>query len=165
MHGLFFAPSFPRCLQLLLRPKYGSPSYCESLSWRCRSTLTLSFESFPHGRPWALRVSSALTTSARMANTRSLRAGARVLRHVHLPPESNPADLEMWERRWKRGSRNTSDTALVYAFDPEKGYLLIYIAREPGIYWRRWPLRKQKQLMEQFADVAEAFIHEGTVLI
>jgi hypothetical protein len=97
---------------------------------------------------------------------RPVRNGKRVLRHVHLPPETDASAIKRWNRDHKQGSRKTSDTSLVYAYDQTHGYLLIYIAREPdGHAIAEMRTAKSRQLMENFADVAERFCHDGTVLI
>lgn len=97
---------------------------------------------------------------------RPLRDGRRVLRHVHLPPESNPEEVAKWDRASKRCARKTSDTSLIYAYDGRHGYLLIYIVREPnGHAFAEMATRECKELMEQLADVASAFLHGGEILI
>jgi hypothetical protein len=106
-----------------------------------------------------------------------------VLRHVHLPPEDPadwPADApqlsdqqvqkiveerrnwkKMWD--WKRSARNrTSSRVLVYVDGRRHGYLLIHLAREPDGHDE---VTANMQLMEMWADVADAFIHDGTVLM
>lgn len=98
--------------------------------------------------------------------SRPIRAGQRVLRHVHLPPESDPAEIARWNAQAKRGSRKTSDTSLVYAFDQRHGYLLIYVAREPdGHVLSDMGTKETADLMNNFADVAAAFRHDGSILI
>jgi len=98
--------------------------------------------------------------------TRPTRLKKSVLRHVHLPPASDPKEIASWEKVWSKKGRKTSDTSLVYARDPTHGYLLIYIAREPeGHLFAEMTTPQSKQMMENFADVAEAFIHDGTVRI
>ncbi len=111
------------------------------------------------------------------------RAGKRVLTHVHMPPEDPdnwPADalpltpdertkiekeIQDWERMWhlRRSARNrTSSRVLVYANGGRHGYLLLRLAREPHGHDET---TADKQLMNDLADVAEAFIHDGTILI
>jgi len=97
---------------------------------------------------------------------RPLRDGRRVLRHIHLPPESNPDEVAKWERDFARRTRKTSDTSLIYAHDDRHGYLLIYIVREPnGHAVAEMATRECRELMEQLADVAGAFLHDGKILI
>jgi hypothetical protein len=97
---------------------------------------------------------------------RPKRNNQNVLRHVHLPPESDPADLAKWNRDHTRRSRKVSDTSLIYAQDPRHGILLIYIAREPeGHTLAEMDTEESAKLMNDFCDVAEAFMHDGTVLI
>lgn len=95
-----------------------------------------------------------------------MRGGRRVLRHVHLPPERDPDQLTDWERKAARRSRKTSDTALIYAYDPQHGFLLIFFAREPhGHTLAAMHTTAAAQLMEQLADAAEQFIHYGSIII
>lgn len=95
-----------------------------------------------------------------------LRSNKRVLRHVHLPPETDEQKAAQWDVVAKRCGRKTSDTALVYAYDARHGYLLMYIAREPeGHALADLSTPDSLQLMEDLCDVAEAFIHDGSVTI
>lgn len=97
---------------------------------------------------------------------RPTRNGARVLRHVHLPPATSPQALTRWESDFARRRRKTSDTCLVYAQDRFYGYLLIYIAQEPhGHELSAMVTPESTRLMNQFADVAEAFINDGLTII
>lgn len=99
-------------------------------------------------------------------NTRPLRHGRRVLRHVHLTPEADAHALQKWDRDWKRRSRKTSDVCLVYTFDRRHGYLLIFLVREPeGHVFSEMKTKEAAQLMEDFADVADAFQFDGSILI
>jgi hypothetical protein len=94
------------------------------------------------------------------------RNGRRVLRHVHLPPSSDTDKAKAWDKHYDRLSRKTSDTALVYAFDPAHGHLLIYVAREPkGHELSDMATPETRRLMEIFADQAEAFIFEGAIYL
>jgi hypothetical protein len=93
------------------------------------------------------------------------RNGQMVIRHVHLPP-SDTAELAEWSRLHRRRRMRTSNTCLVYAHDRRHGYLLLYVAREPnghGISDMRIPA--SARLMHQFADAADAFIHDGSVIL
>lgn len=93
------------------------------------------------------------------------RCGRRVLRHVHLPPGQHEA-LVKWERDWGRERRKTSDSSLIYAEDAGAGFLLIYLAREPhGHQLARMTTPETAQFMSDLADVAEAFIFSGKVLL
>jgi hypothetical protein len=94
------------------------------------------------------------------------RNGRRVLRHVHLPPELDPDEEKAWTANFERRMRKASDTALVYAYDPAHGYLLIYVAREPkGHELSDMDTPETKKLMNIFADQAEAFIFSGSVFL
>jgi hypothetical protein len=96
---------------------------------------------------------------------RPVRNGKRVLRHVHLPPESSPVEVSIWNANAARCSRKTSDTSLVYAFDHRHGYLLIYIVREPdGHSLATMATKESADLMNSFADAAEAFLHDGSIV-
>lgn len=93
------------------------------------------------------------------------RAGRMVLRHVHMLPDDEK-ELAKWDRAWQRRSRKTSDTALIYAYDPAHGFLLMHLAREPqGHTLAKMETPESKKFMNQLADVAEAFIFNGDVLI
>lgn len=96
------------------------------------------------------------------------RMGRFVLKHVHLPPDGTvaPKALASWERNWNRSRKKTSDTSLIYAEDSIHGYLLIYIAREPqGHELAQMATLATKTFMNQLADVAEEFIHQGAICI
>lgn len=97
--------------------------------------------------------------------TSPLRNGKPVLRHVHMPPASDAAALAAWEMQWRRRSRKTSDGALIYAYDHHYGYLLIFYAVEPTAHsLAQMQDADSVELMNMFADIAEAFIHDGTVI-
>jgi mRNA interferase YafO len=94
-----------------------------------------------------------------------LRGGKLVVRHVHLPPEGG-TDLAIWDQAAERRTRKTSDTALIYAHDHHHGFLLIDIVIEPnGHLIATMATPESIEMMNLYADVAEAFIHNGTVLI
>lgn len=94
------------------------------------------------------------------------RLGRRVLWHVHLPPTTDLQAAVRWEKSFFRKSRKTSDASLIYAYDSMHGYLLIYIAREPeGHAISDMSVPSSAKFMNNLADVAEAFIHDGRVLI
>lgn len=88
-----------------------------------------------------------------------------VLRHVHLVPLKDPAQIARWDLAWQRRSRKTSDRALVYVSDPRQGHLLLFILEEPAAHAvARMLLPEHRQLMQMFAVVAERFIHDGEVI-
>jgi hypothetical protein len=94
------------------------------------------------------------------------RAGRRVLRHVHLPPEYGGKEHELWEKNHKNKSRKTSDNYLIYAHDPLHGFLLIDITREPNSHRiARMADHESKAYMEELATVAEKFIFNGKIVI
>lgn len=112
-----------------------------------------------------------------------VRNGKRVLRHVHMPPEDPntwPADapplshekrakilaeIRNWDKMWslrRAGRFRTSSRVLVYVDGGRHGYLLLHLAREPDGHDAT---TANTHLMKDMADVAEAFIHDGTILI
>jgi len=89
-----------------------------------------------------------------------------ILRHVHMPPERDPDEIVKWTAAWERGGRKTSDTSLIYAEDSTHGYLLLYLAREPqGHELSQMKTDVSRALMNDLADAAEAFIHDGSIII
>lgn len=87
------------------------------------------------------------------------------LRHVHLVPLNDVAALPRWEKDWARRTRKRSDRHLVYVSDPYYGNLLLWILDEPGsheIAVMKTP--EDRELMLQFAAVAEHFIQTGEVI-
>lgn len=95
-----------------------------------------------------------------------LRHGKRVLKHVHLAPADNSPGYLAWCRLAQRCSRKTSDEILVYAEDATHGFLLLYIAREPnGHELGEMKTPDAIRLMNDLADVAERFIHDGSIII
>lgn len=96
---------------------------------------------------------------------RPLIAGKRVLRHVHLVPGDNSADLAEWNRDWSRYRRRKSDTALVYADGGRHGYLLIAILWEPsGHEVAEMRTQESADLMNGFANVADQFQFNGSIV-
>lgn len=86
------------------------------------------------------------------------------LRHVHLIPITIQSSLNRWNRNWKNKSRKTSDRVLVYVKN-NNGYLLITILPEPGSHQiAQMQTQKDKDLMNRFAIIAEAFIDENEVI-
>lgn len=94
------------------------------------------------------------------------RDGKRVLRHVHMAPADTSPAMARWKASWKHRKRKTSDEVLVYTYDPAHGYLLLHLAKEPtGHALSDMDTNATRDLMNDLADVAEAFIFDGTVLI
>ena len=88
-----------------------------------------------------------------------------VLRHAHLVPLADAAALRIWEAQWRRRSRKTSDRVLIYVSDAAHGHLLIYILEEPTAHAvAKMRTSAEKQVMDQFAAIAEAFILRGEVI-
>lgn len=87
-----------------------------------------------------------------------------MLRHVHLVPLSNLSDKARWGEAWRRGGRKVSDRALVYVYDSVHGYLLLFILDEPEAHEiAKMKTPEHRQLMLQFATVANHFIHTGEI--
>lgn len=88
-----------------------------------------------------------------------------VLMHVHLPPVLDTERKKQWDQNWERYSRRTSDKALVYAKDGTDRFLLIAILPEPKAHAiSNMKTKEDKNLMERFAQIAEAFIyHEKNI--
>lgn len=88
-----------------------------------------------------------------------------ILRHVHLIPQTDERQLLKWAKAFKNRGRKTSDRVLIYAQSADK-YLLIYILSEPDAH-KIATMKNQvdKELMESFAKVADAFICDGSVII
>ncbi len=88
-----------------------------------------------------------------------------VLRHVHLVPIVDQTKLNAWKNNWRHRSRKTSDRVLVYVQDNRGNYLLITILPEPGSHQiARMETQQDRDLMERFALIAEAFIDHGDVI-
>lgn len=88
-----------------------------------------------------------------------------LLRHVHLVPLSDSAQLKVWHVKWRQRARKTSDRALVYASDARHGHLLLFILVEPhahAIAQMRTP--EHRATMQGLAAVAGRFIHDGTII-
>jgi hypothetical protein len=109
------------------------------------------------------------------------RGNRAVLRHVHMPPEdpqawpaSSPplspehvdkvaSELASWDKAWNLGRAaryRTSSRVLVYVDGGRHGYLLLHLAREPEGHDE---VTANARVMERWADIADAFIHFGTV--
>ena len=89
-----------------------------------------------------------------------------MLRHVHLAPDKESAGYVAWCKAFVYKSRRTSDAVLVYAEDPTHGYLLLHVVWEPGGHaLGRMATPPARLLMTGFAEVAAAFIHDGSILI
>ena len=87
------------------------------------------------------------------------------LRHVHLVPLKNPEQLTAWQRLWRFRGRKTSDRVLVYASNTRGDHLLIFILEEPlahQIALMKTP--EDEALMGKFAAIADAFLHDGSVI-
>jgi mRNA interferase YafO len=96
---------------------------------------------------------------------RPLRHGQRVLRHVHMPPDEQSDRFPVWEEAYEEKWARTSDTILIYADGGRHGYLLLHIVKEPdGHDFAEMRTSQDRSMMKQFADAADAFIHNGEVM-
>lgn len=87
------------------------------------------------------------------------------LRHVHLVPLLDVEQMSRWDRDWKRRTRKRSDRHLVYVSDPYYGHLLLWILDEPGSHEiALMTSPEDRDLMHQFAAVADHFIQTGEVI-
>lgn len=86
------------------------------------------------------------------------------LRHVHLVPLKDMASISRWDVDWRRRTRKRSDRHLVYVSDPYYGHLLLWILDEPGSHdVALMSTPEDRQLMNQFAEVADHFVQTGEV--
>lgn len=87
------------------------------------------------------------------------------LRHVHLKPVIDQSSISLWTKMFRRGSRKTSNRALVYAHNGRGDYLLIYILSEPDAHEvAQMKSAANKAIMEGFANTAAAFMDDGSVI-
>lgn len=88
-----------------------------------------------------------------------------VLRHVHLVPLEDQAELDKWNRAYSRRSRPSSDRVLVYVEDQTNGFLLIQILPEQSGHDIAKMLNKEdRETMRSFANIADAFIYYNQVI-
>lgn len=88
-----------------------------------------------------------------------------ILRHVHLVPVIDQAQLSLWQKIWRFKGRKTSNRVLIYVKDRKGNFLLVYILSEPDAHEiALMKTQQHKELMEGFAAVAEAFIDDGSIL-
>lgn len=88
-----------------------------------------------------------------------------VLRHVHLVPMQDLAQLALWDRDWKFRRRKTSNRVLVYVSDNHKNSLLITILDEPSAHdVALMKTQEDSDLMKRFALIAEAFLNDGSII-
>jgi hypothetical protein len=87
------------------------------------------------------------------------------LRHVHLIPLLDRPKRRRWLEKFRVRGRKTSNRVLVYAEDGRGNYLLIFILNEPSAHdIAEMRTARDRETMKGFAAVAEAFLHDGTVL-
>jgi mRNA interferase YafO len=87
------------------------------------------------------------------------------LRHVHLVPLADHEQLKMWDNKWRRRGRKTSDRALVYVEAPKNKYLLIFILDEPDAHAiAAMNTSEDRATMEGFLEIAIEFLETGTVI-
>jgi mRNA interferase YafO len=88
-----------------------------------------------------------------------------LLRHVHIVPISDIDALKLWDKAHDRNGRKTSDRALVYTHDNNGNYLLIFVLDEPSAHSvASMRTQQDRETMEGFAAVADAFIFDGSIL-
>jgi len=88
-----------------------------------------------------------------------------VLRHVHLTPVIEFEKLTKWNSAWEHRSRRVSNKAMVYVDDGPNRFLLIAVLPEPyahDICKMKTP--EHKILMNEFADIADAFIYSNQII-
>ncbi len=88
-----------------------------------------------------------------------------VLSHVHLPPEKNKKDQEIWQNNYRNESRKTSNSVLFYAgCEKLNRYLLLYLVVEPhGHNFQKMHTSHNKEIMNILADQAQEYIHSGKI--
>ncbi len=85
------------------------------------------------------------------------------LLHVHLVPVFD--QLSTWKKIWRFKGRKTSDRVLVYTKNSNGDFLLIFILSEPDAHKiARMETQKHKAIMDGFANVAAAFLFDGSVI-
>lgn len=88
-----------------------------------------------------------------------------LLKHVHLVPVLDRNSRNQWYKDLFDRSRKTSDRVLVYTERPGPSYLLIDVLDEPDAHHIAKMLSPEdKAHMEGMANVAEAFIHDGSIV-
>ena len=88
-----------------------------------------------------------------------------VLRHVHLVPMNDLLALERWKKDARRGSRKSSDRALIYVADEKGNHLLIFILDDPGAHAiASMKNQADRETMRGFAEVAAEFLETGEIL-
>lgn len=88
-----------------------------------------------------------------------------LLRHVHLAPIKDVERLTLWQKLWRLRTRKTSNRVLVYASDSKGNHLLIFILEEPSAHAiAEMKSSEDRAVMERFAEIAAAFLHDGTIL-
>ena len=83
------------------------------------------------------------------------------LLHVHLKPIVDRTALAQWMYRFQNKSRKTSDRALIFVAGPKGSHLLITILPEPDAHR---VVSDCPKLMNEFANVAAAFMNEGLII-
>lgn len=100
------------------------------------------------------------------AYTKPTRNNQMVLMHVHIKPANNHGEVWEWERAAEKCEVRTSNSALIYAQDKTYGYLLLHLVREPkGHHFARMTNSHDTKTMNDLADAADEFIHNGKVVI
>lgn len=99
------------------------------------------------------------------AYLKPLVGGGMHLRHVHLTPVDDKQQREVWYKRFLHRSRKTSERHLVYTEDRQGNFLLIAILAEPSAHAvANMQNKRDKEIMEGFQAVAEAFRDDGEII-
>jgi mRNA interferase YafO len=86
------------------------------------------------------------------------------LRHVHLVPLKDAEALTKWERFFRLKKRKISNRVLVYVSSTSGNHLLLFILDEPSAHEvAEMKTPEHQKLMLQMADVAAAFLHDGSI--
>lgn len=117
---------------------------------------------------WNRRERSSFYFGRDSAFREPLVLGQMLLRHVHLPPSEDSEDYARWDHLHEQiGREKTSDTMLVYCYDSSTTqYLLIGILHPPAHQTIQMKSPQAKELLELYAQVAEAFLlNNNNILI
>lgn len=91
--------------------------------------------------------------------------GQTLLWHVHIRPENRPNEVLDWDQRTRDGQVKTSDAVLIYTFEPQYGYLLLWALRESGAHaFARMSTPEATSSMRSLATIAEEFMFWGRVV-
>jgi mRNA interferase YafO len=87
------------------------------------------------------------------------------LRHVHLVPLVDRVARSQWETALRRLGKKTSNRVLVYVANGKGAFLLVYILDEPDAHdIAKMKTKAHKEIMLGFAEVAAAFLEDGSII-